>query len=107
MGLFVPLYGPFRVCLKWAVLVPSHGPRPRPKPGPALKYFMRCHAWAVLFSVLRADPSGPAQMYTYKEEDPSGEIFAIIKHSTFGFVERRHWRGIRRYENTQDAQPTK
>jgi hypothetical protein len=37
MGLFVPLYGPFRACLKRVVL----------------------------FSVLRADPSGPAQMYTY------------------------------------------
>jgi hypothetical protein len=34
MGLLVPLYGPFRVCLKQAVLVPAHGPRPRPKPGP-------------------------------------------------------------------------
>jgi hypothetical protein len=30
MGLFVPLYGPFRVCLKRAVLLPAHGPRPRP-----------------------------------------------------------------------------
>jgi hypothetical protein len=26
MGLFVPLYGLFRVCLKRAVLVPAHGP---------------------------------------------------------------------------------
>jgi hypothetical protein len=26
MGLFVPLYGPFRACLKRAVLVPAHGP---------------------------------------------------------------------------------
>jgi hypothetical protein len=26
MGLFVPLYGPFRACLKRDVLVPAHGP---------------------------------------------------------------------------------
>jgi hypothetical protein len=65
MGLFVPLYGPFRACLKRVVLVPAHGPRPRPKPGPTLKYFVSCRAWAVLFFVLRAGPSGPAQMYTY------------------------------------------
>jgi hypothetical protein len=26
MGLFVPLYGPFRACLKRVVLVPAHGP---------------------------------------------------------------------------------
>jgi hypothetical protein len=26
MGLFVPLYGPFRAWLKRAVLVPAHGP---------------------------------------------------------------------------------
>jgi hypothetical protein len=34
MGLFVPLYGTFCACLKRAVLVlvPAHGPRPRPKP---------------------------------------------------------------------------
>jgi hypothetical protein len=44
MCLFVPLYGPFHVCLKRAVLVPAHGPRPRPKPGPALKYFVSCRA---------------------------------------------------------------
>ena len=67
MGLFVPLYGPFCACLKRAMLVPAHGPRPRPKPDPALKYFVLCHAWAVLFSVLRAGPSGSAQMYTYKD----------------------------------------
>jgi hypothetical protein len=30
MGLFMPLYGPFRVCLKRAVLVPAHGQRPQP-----------------------------------------------------------------------------
>jgi hypothetical protein len=35
MGLFVPLY---RACLKRVVLVPAHGPWPRPKPGPTLKY---------------------------------------------------------------------
>jgi hypothetical protein len=68
MGFFVPLYGLFRACLKRAVLVPAYGPRPRPKPGPALKYFVSCRAWAVLFSVLRAGPSGPAQMYSYKHE---------------------------------------
>jgi hypothetical protein len=33
--------------------------------GPALNYFRSCCAWAVLFSVLRAGPPGPAQMYTY------------------------------------------
>jgi hypothetical protein len=49
MGLFVPLYGPFRACLKRAVLVPAHGPRPQPKPGPTLKYFGSCRAWTVLF----------------------------------------------------------
>jgi hypothetical protein len=49
MGLFVPLYGPFRACLKRAVLVPTHGPWPRPKPGPALNYFGSCRIWAVLF----------------------------------------------------------
>jgi hypothetical protein len=26
MSLFVPLYGPFRACLKRVVLVPAHGP---------------------------------------------------------------------------------
>jgi hypothetical protein len=65
MGLFVPLYGSFCACLKRAVLVPAHRPRPRPKPGPTLKYFGSCRAWAVLFSVLRAGSSGPAQMYAY------------------------------------------
>jgi hypothetical protein len=30
-----------------------------------LKYFGSCHAWPCFFYVLRADPSGPAQMYTY------------------------------------------
>jgi hypothetical protein len=49
MGLFVPLYGPFRACLKRAVPVPAHGPWPRPKPGPTLNYFVPCRAWAVLF----------------------------------------------------------
>jgi hypothetical protein len=52
MGLFVPLYGSFRVYLKRAVLVPAHGLRPQPKPGPALKYFAPCCVWTVLFSVL-------------------------------------------------------
>jgi hypothetical protein len=54
MGLFVPLYGSFRVCLKWVVLVPAHGPRPQPKPGPTLKYFGLCCAWAMLFSCFGA-----------------------------------------------------
>ena len=61
MGLFMPLYGSFRACLKRAVLVPAHGPRPRPKPDPTLKYFVLCCAWAVL----RVGPSDPAQIYTY------------------------------------------
>jgi hypothetical protein len=65
MSLFVPLYESFRVYLKQVKLVPAHGPRPRPKSGPTLKYFGSCRAWAVLFSVLRPGPSGPAQMYTY------------------------------------------
>jgi hypothetical protein len=42
MGLFMPLYEPFRACLKRAVLMPARGPRPRPKPDPTLKYFMSC-----------------------------------------------------------------
>jgi hypothetical protein len=58
IGIFVSLYEPFRACLKRVVLVPAHGPWPRPKPGPALKYFGPCRAWAVLFFVLRAGPSG-------------------------------------------------
>jgi hypothetical protein len=66
MSLFVPLYGSFRACLKQAVLVPAHGPRSRPKPGPTLKYFVSCRVWTVLFFfILRTDPSDPAQMYTY------------------------------------------
>jgi hypothetical protein len=28
---------------------PAHGPRPRPKFGPTLNYFVSCRAWAVLF----------------------------------------------------------
>jgi hypothetical protein len=64
MGLSVPLYEPFRACLKRVMLVPAHGPRPRPKPSPALKYFGLCRAWAVLRAVL----SGPAQMYTYSNQ---------------------------------------
>jgi hypothetical protein len=58
MGIFVSLYGPFRACLKQAVLVPAHRLRPRPKPGliPDTKIFQ---------AVLRTDPSGPSQMYTY------------------------------------------
>jgi hypothetical protein len=63
MGLFVPLYGPFRAYLKRVVLVPAHGPRPRPKPGPALKYFGSGRAFVF---VLRAGRSSPAQMYTYR-----------------------------------------
>jgi hypothetical protein len=50
MGLFVHLFGPFHVCLKRVVLVPVHGPRPRPKPDPTLKYFESCRVWIVLFS---------------------------------------------------------
>jgi hypothetical protein len=61
MGLFVSLYGPFRACLKRVVLVPAHGPRPRPKPDPALKYFESCRAWTVLFFPC----FGLAQMYIY------------------------------------------
>jgi hypothetical protein len=30
-----------------------------------LNYFGSCCTWAVIFSVLRTGPSGPAQMYTY------------------------------------------
>jgi hypothetical protein len=78
MGLFVPLYGSFCVCLKRAVLVPAHGPRPRPKPGPTLKYFGSCHVWVVLFSVLRADPSDPPQMYTYRYNHLADELPKIV-----------------------------
>jgi hypothetical protein len=63
MGLFVPLYGSFRACLKRVVLVPAHGRDLGPNPA---RYIGPCRAWAVLFfTVLRAGPSGPAQMYTY------------------------------------------
>jgi hypothetical protein len=37
MSLFVPLYGPFHAYLKRVVLVPVHGPRPWPKPGPIFR----------------------------------------------------------------------
>jgi hypothetical protein len=52
MGLFVPLYVPFRTYLKQVVLVPAHGSRPQSKPGPALKYFGSCRTCIVLFSCL-------------------------------------------------------
>jgi hypothetical protein len=46
--------------------------------GPTLNYFGSCRAWAVLFfSVLRAGPPGPAQMYTYSEYSPS--VGTILK----------------------------
>jgi hypothetical protein len=80
MGLFVPVYGPFRACLKWVVLVLAHGSwlvtlsQTRPdisgRAGPALKYFGSCRAWAVLFSCF--GPAHPAaQMYTYMCGGPS------------------------------------
>jgi hypothetical protein len=65
MGLFVPLYGSFRAYLKRVVLVPVHGPDLGPNPA---RYNGSCRAWAVLLSVLRAGPSGPAQMYTYSAD---------------------------------------
>jgi hypothetical protein len=63
MCIFVSLYGLFRVCFKRVMLVPVHGPQPRPKPD--LIY------WVVLcldrvFFVLRINLSSPAQMYTYR-----------------------------------------
>jgi hypothetical protein len=88
MGLFMPLYGSFRACLKRAVLVPAHGPRPRPdisgRVGPALKYFVPCRGWAVLFSVLRAGPSDPAQMYTYKSIHPNSKSIVQNNIDYFG-----------------------
>jgi hypothetical protein len=80
MGIFVPLYGPFRTCLKR--VVPAHRPRLWPKPGPALKYFGLCRAWTVLFSVLRASPSCPAQMYTYIR-GPGHDSYISIYHDYF------------------------
>jgi hypothetical protein len=69
LGLFVPLYGPFRACLKRVVLVPAHGLRPQPKLGscrPGTKIFRTVpYLSRAFFFVLRADPSDPAQMYTY------------------------------------------
>jgi hypothetical protein len=59
MSLFVHLYGPFRACLKRVVLVPAHGLRPQPKPGPTLKYFVSCRAWAVLFFRASGRPIRP------------------------------------------------
>jgi hypothetical protein len=49
----------------WAVTSAQTRPDITGRAGPALNYFGPCRAWAVLFSVLRAGPSGPAQMYTY------------------------------------------
>jgi hypothetical protein len=46
--------------------------------GPALKYFGSGWAWAVLFSVLRAGPSGPAQMYTYSPWVVAGDFNQIF-----------------------------
>jgi hypothetical protein len=66
MGLFVPLYGSFCVCLKWTVLVPVHESQPRLKPGPIYRA-VPCLDRA--FSVLRAGLSGPAKMYTYRWEE--------------------------------------
>jgi hypothetical protein len=60
MCLFVPLYGPFRACLKYVVL--AHGPRPRPNPDPIYRV-VPC--LGRVFFVLRASPSDLAQMYTY------------------------------------------
>jgi hypothetical protein len=63
MGLFVPLYGPFRACLKWAVPVPAHGPRPRPKLGPIYRA-VSCLGRA-FFPCFGLAHQPPAQMYTY------------------------------------------
>jgi hypothetical protein len=74
MGLFVPLYERFRACLKRVVLVPAHGRNLGPNSAryigpcrPDTKIFrvVSCLERA-FFTVLRAGPSGPAQMYTYR-----------------------------------------
>jgi hypothetical protein len=65
MGLFVPLYGPFRAFLKRAMLMPTHGPRSRPKLGPALKYIGSYLTCAVLFSCFGLAHQANPKMYTY------------------------------------------
>jgi hypothetical protein len=49
----------------WAVTSAQTRPDITGRAGLTLNYFGSCRAWAVLFFVLRAGPSGPAQMYTY------------------------------------------
>jgi hypothetical protein len=52
----------------WAATSAQTWPDISGRAGPTLKYFGPCRAWAMLFSVLRAGPSGPTQMYTYNEK---------------------------------------
>jgi hypothetical protein len=71
MGLFVPLYGLFRACLKRVVLVLAHGLRPRPKPDTKIFRVVPCPGHD-FFPVLRAGPSGLAQIYTYSDWGSDG-----------------------------------
>jgi hypothetical protein len=49
----------------WAATSAQNRPDISGRVGPTLKYIGSYRAWAVLFSVLRAGPLDPAQMYTY------------------------------------------
>jgi hypothetical protein len=65
MSLFMPIYESFHACLKRVVLMPAYGPRPRPKSGLTLKYFVSCRACAVLFFPWFRPAIKPGPMYTY------------------------------------------
>jgi hypothetical protein len=72
MGIFVPLYRSFCVCLKRTMLVPAHGPtsaKTRPDisghAGPALKYFGSCFFRASGWPI-RPDPN--VHIYTFSRE---------------------------------------
>jgi hypothetical protein len=83
MRLFVPLYGPFRDCLKWVVLVPAHGPRPQPKPG-SIYRAVPCRVWTVLFFVLRASHAGPNVHYS--EEYKTVLDMLVLGPKTLGTI---------------------
>jgi hypothetical protein len=69
LGLFVPVNGPFRVCLNGSGSCPpvglGVGQSTTQCNGPGRNNYVSCRAWAVFFFVLRARPLGPDQMYTY------------------------------------------
>jgi hypothetical protein len=58
---FVSLYVPFCACLKLAVLVPTHVPRPQPKPD-LIYWVMLCLGCAFFMLAYLSDL---VQIYTY------------------------------------------